>query len=473
MLKNNIVFITHHNNDFDHFLPLIVHFKKDKEIRVKNLAFYHKYLLLQNKLHKYICQKQDVELDSITDLFYFNFLNNAIVKIHNYVLENMVPSKRTTTTSKNAKLIFLDLVKSPGNTFLRFFNYLIERYLVISSIFLLTKKKMEEYVEENKIDFAIIDVRGYDESHIDINPIQRFILLVKQRKKGSMNNLLFRFTKICRDKNIPIFMMLHGPYPIFWEFSNKDRITYKNIFKPDYLAISNKKNLDVYKKVAGKKDTFYIGDPRYDLDWINYLESCSLKVYKDQIEKPKHKTVLLYLMDILKIDRENIEKNNQYKFELHKDILSMVNEFDNLQIWVKHHPRNPYKIPIQDFINKEKQGNIKQFGNDVDTNILLALSDIRLATSSTTLINPLIQKRPAILYDRWKEKLDSITIYDSLKYNASSKEELKKQIQKILDNGYKIDDNYLKSFYKDVFSILSPSISMTELYANKIRELIG
>ena len=77
MSKNNILFITHHNNDFDHFLPLIVYFKKDKEIRVKNLAFNHKYILLQNNLHKYICQKQDVELDSITDLFYFNFINNT------------------------------------------------------------------------------------------------------------------------------------------------------------------------------------------------------------------------------------------------------------------------------------------------------------------------------------------------------------------------------------------------------------
>jgi CDP-glycerol glycerophosphotransferase (TagB/SpsB family) len=268
-------------------------------------------------------------------------------------------------------------------------------------------------------------------------------------------------------------MMHHGPYPIFWKFSENDIINYKDIFRPDYLAVPNKKNMDVYKNVAGLKDTFYIGAPRYDLDWINYLENCALKVYKNQIEKPKDKTVLLYLMDIFKFDRKNIEKNNQYKFEIHKDILSMVNEFDNLQIWVKHHPRNPYKIPIHGFINKKKQGNIKQFGNDVDTNILLALSDICLATSSTTLINPLIQKRPVIFYDRWKEKLDAITIYDNLKYNASSREELKNQIKKILDNGYKIDDSYLKSFYKDVFSILSPSTSMTELYANKIRELIG
>ena len=208
-------------------------------------------------------------------------------------------------------------------------------------------------------------------------------------------------------------------------------------------------------------------------DWINYLESCALKVYKNQIEKPKDKTVLLYLMDIFKYDRENTEKNNQYKFEIHKDILSMVNVFDNLQIWIKHHPRNPYKIPIQSFINKEKQENIKQFGNDVDTNILLAFSDIRLATSSTTLINPLIQKKPVILYDRWKEKLDATTIYDSLKYNASSNGELKKQIQKILDGGYRIDDNYLKTFYKDVFSISSSSINMTGLYVKKIKELIG
>ena len=64
------------------------------------------------------------------------------------------------------------------------------------------------------------------------------------------------------------------------------------------------------------------------------------------------------------------------------------------------------------------------------------------------------------------------TIYDNLNYNASSKEELKNQIQKILEKGYKIEEKFLKSFYKDVFSISSPSISMTKLYARKIKDLI-
>ena len=140
---------------------------------------------------------------------------------------------------------------------------------------------------------------------------------------------------------------------------------------------------------------------------------------------------------------------------MHKDILSMVNDFENLEIWVKHHPRNPYIIQIQDYIKLDRQKNIKQFGNNVDTNILMAFSDIRLATSSTTLINPVIQKRPVIFYDKWKEKLNATTIYDNLKYNASSKEELKNNLKKIIDEGYKIEDKFLNSFYEDVFSVKS------------------
>ena len=77
---------------------------------------------------------------------------------------------------------------------------------------------MMEYIDKNNIDLAIIDIRGINKLDIGINPIQRFILLVQQRKNGSMDNLLFRFVKISRNKGIKIFMMGHGPFPIFWEY---------------------------------------------------------------------------------------------------------------------------------------------------------------------------------------------------------------------------------------------------------------
>jgi len=470
--SKNILFITHHNNDFDHFLPLIVNLKKHSNIQVKNLAVYHKYILLQNKLHRYICKENSIEIDSITDIFYFKKINRAIIKIHKYILENATMSKKKELKSNNIRCKITYFQKPMSNTFLRYLQLLIEKYFAISSIFLLTKKNMIEYIEKNNIDFAIIDIRGIDEGYIDLNPIQRFILLFKEREKGSMDNLLFRFTKAIRDKNIPIFMMHHGPYPVFWDFKEKDILSFEKIFRPDYLVASNKENLKVYKNVAGLKNTFFLGDPRYDIKWVQYLQSCALKVYKNKIVKAKNRIVLLYLMDIFTFDRSGKEKNNRYKFSLQKDILSMVNEFENLEIWIKHHPRNPYNIPLDDFINKDEQENIKQFGNDVDTNVLMALSDISLATSSTTLINNVIQKKPAILYDRWKECLNATTIYDGLKYNASSREELKSKISKIINAGYTIEESYLNKFYEEVFSVKSSSISMTDLYIDKIKELI-
>jgi len=208
----------------------------------------------------------------------------------------------------------------------------------------------------------------------------------------------------------------------------------------------------------------------FDLDWINYLESCAFKVYGPLLKKPGDKTVLLYLMDNFTYSSEG---NQEYKLEMHKDILSLANHFPNQEVWVKHHPRYVFEIPIDDFIRKDRQKNIRQFGNDTDTSILLANADICLSASSTAFISQILQRRPVIFYDRWKEKLqDSFSIFDDLKFKVSSREELIVQYKKIINGEYAIDDSFLESFYKNVFSADSLSESMVEKYSEKIIEIM-
>lgn len=465
----NVMFITHHNNDFDHFLPLIIHLKKDGEINCKIIAFYTEHEILKNKLHKYICDLNDIKFDSMVDISYFKNLNRLISKIYKYVILNRGlsnPSERDRSTPKYGEKASGKRRNIKRNIF-NFFEFILIRYFVLYSIFLLTNNKIGKYIDSNKINLAIIDHRRIDESLLDSNPLTRFVD-VFTGKADPMDLVLFRFVKVVRDKNIQIFMMPHGPQPIL--IPEGDSGYLKNPFNPDFLVVSSQNDLIVHHHMKSRKSTFFLGDPRFDIDWINYLESCALKISENIIDKPMDKKVLLYLMDNYPFSQED---NQKYKLKMHKDILSLVNHFQNLEIWIKHHPRFVFEIPIDSFVDKGKQKNIKQFGNNTDTNILLANADIYLSAISTTLISPILQKRPVIFYNRWKEIINAPTIFDEIGLKASSKYELIIQYERIINGEYKIDEASLNHFYENVFSGDCLYENMTEKYASKIIEILN
>ena len=65
-----------------------------------------------------------------------------------------------------------------------------------------------------------------------------------------------------------------------------------------------------------------------------------------------------------------------------------------------------------------------QFGNDVDTNVLLERADMFISPLSAVLFQPLLKKKPVFYYDAWNVK-NEYTIFDDCKgiIKASSKEE--------------------------------------------------
>ena len=466
----NVLFIAHHNNDFDHFLPLIIHLKKDGEINCKTIAFYTKHEILKNKLHKYICDLNDIKFDSMVDISYFKNFNRLISKMYKYVINERGlsnPSGRIRSTPTCAKTISVKTTNNLKQNVLNYLEILLIRYFVLYSIFLLTDNKMRKYIDSNNIDLAIIDHRRIEESFLDTNPLARFVD-VFTGKVDPMDLVLFRFAKATRANNIPIFMIPHGPQPILIPDGEGGYL--KNPFNPDFLVVSSQNDLIVHHHMKSRMSTLFLGDPRFDIGWINYLESCVLKVYEGVVEKPKDKKVLLYLMDNYPFFPED---NQKYKFKIHKDILSLVNHFQNLEIWVKHHPRFVFEISIDSFVDRDKQKNIKQFGNDTDTNILLANADICLSAISTALISPILQKRPVIFYYRWKEMIDAPTIYDEVGFKASSKEELIIQYKNIINGEYRIDEVSLNYFYENVFSGICLYEDMTEKYARKIIKIMN
>ena len=150
----------------------------------------------------------------------------------------------------------------------------------------------------------------------------------------------------------------------------------------------------------------------------------------------------------------------------------MVNYFSNLEIWVKHHPRNVFKIPIEDYIKKNRLANIKEFGNYFDTNILLANADICISAASTTFISPILQRKPVICYNGWKEICNVPSIFDNLDYMAASEEELLVQYNKIINRKYSINEDTLKQLYINVFSSDYLFESMTEKYSANISDIL-
>ena len=474
--SKNVLFITHHNNDLDHFLPLAVHLKKDKKMNIKMIAFFTEHELLKNKLHKYICDSNEINFDSMLDVMNFRFLNKAIFKIYKYAIMNRglsnpirtincsTPnvSKQKIDVLKNKLLKTISFFKYPKISLLKMLDFILIRYVVLCSLIFVTKKNMLNYIDSNNIDLVIIDHREIEQSLLDYDPFRRFINVFIW-KSNYMNLALFRVTKVARDMNIPVFMMPHGPQPIFISGDEGEKLI--NPFNPDYLVVSSQNDLIVNPHMQSRKSTFFLGDPRFDIDWINYLESCALKVYEGMVEKPKDKKVLLYLMDNAIFTKNG---NLEYKYKMNKDILSLVNHFSDLEIWAKHHPRNVFEILFENYIKKERLGNIKQFGNDFDTNVLLAKADICISAASTTFISPILQKRPVIFYNRWEDNIEVPSIFNKLNFIASSEEELVVQYNRIINGEYSIEEDVLKSIYKNTFSSDSLFESMVEKYSEKI-----
>lgn len=465
----NILFITHHNNDFDHFLPLIVHFKKNEEINCKIIAFYTEHEILKNKLHKYICDLNNIKFDSMVDISYFKILNRRINEIYKYViirrgLSN--PSGRNRSISTYNKKSSGKWRNGIKRNIFNVFEFILIRYFVLYSIFLLTNNMIGKYIDSNKVDLVIIDHRRIDESLLDSNTITRFVD-VFTRKADPMDLVLFRFVKVARNKNIQIFMIPHGPQPIL--IPEGDSSYLKNSFDPDFLIMSSQNDLIVHHHMKSRKSTLFLGDPRFDINWINYLELCALKISENIIDKPMGKKVLLYLMDNYPFSQED---NQKYKLKMHKDILSLVNHFQNLEIWIKHHPRFVFEIPIDTFVDKDKQKNIKQFGNNTDTNILLSKADICISCSSTTLISPVLQKTPTIFYEKWKEIHNATSIFDILEFKASNREELKIQMDKIFNNKYTISNSLLLQFSRNIFSVNYLYENMTNKYIKMINKIL-
>ena len=470
----SILVITHSNNDLDHFIPLLIEFKKDKTKDIVALAFYNKNELLKNRLHNYICKENHIQLESFTNMFSLKPLSNFMVRLYNYSSTKVKKIRYTGNTFKKIKKRLKDFFSSSCDSIVRMMYYLSKKYIVLYSIFLTKHKDIERYFSSNNFGLVIIDLRTEELEDLNLKPLQKLKKIMKREMK-TIDDIMFRFLAVAREQKIPILEIPHGPNylteePI--ELAFKD---YKSPFRPDFTIHCNVGGQTRDNIIAIKK-AFLLGDPRYDPDWVNYFEACAIKLYEGEIEKPRSKKILLYVASYLQ--RNTYQIDADYHQEIHKDILSLVNYFPEIEIWMKYHPRLVFKVPIEEYVSSDRQQNIKFFGNEVDTSVLMAMADIVVSPMSSTLTIPILQKKPLIYYHKWKEKTGGITVttvYDLCPFvlKAANHNELKHQLETVLHKKvYKITDADVAFFYKKMFSVGSPSENMTEKYMKTINNIL-
>ena len=347
------------------------------------------------------------------------------------------------------KLKKIRLSKIQNNTIYKFFNiadYFVKTFLDFLVSKIENEKNFDNFITKNEFNIAVLDIIGISK---------------EDSKKNFFKYVMFNLVHKLKSKKIPILMISHGAVIRYFKKSKAD--IQKNNIKPNLLTVCNSYEVDFLKDYAANKKTMKIlGDVRYDYNWIKYLKRENKKFSKNIICNNKIK--VLYIMGNLTfINNKIVEK------KINEEINNLLTDFSNIELWVKLHPRANVAF------NGFKNPNLKIFGNEVDTSLLVELSDIVLSTFSGILTQSIIQKKRTIFYDSWKRHLkNNKTIFDKTPCvkKISNYNDLKQEISKFSKNK-KISKVAINQFYKKFISGNTPlSVSIINKYINTINLLL-
>ena len=115
----------------------------------------------------------------------------------------------------------------------------------------------------------------------------------------SANRFKFNLLMCARDKKIPIVMMPHS-HECYFE---KPVDAFLSVFedqkflKPDILALCNHGEAKLHHKLKGLQATLFLGDPRYDCGWLQFLKQKRQELA--QVVPSKHNRkdkIILYIV---------------------------------------------------------------------------------------------------------------------------------------------------------------------------------
>jgi len=388
-LKKKILFFTHSNNDLDHFLPIV---EKNNKYENQILFCPDGNTSEINNLHKKFILKRQ------TQIFEFiNLLDNFILKIIYSFYQKLkffkINYQKNFFSSKTLSIL----------TF--FLDKILTKLIPKKTL----KKNVLSFLNNNEIELIVTDIQNQNKR--DFSNFYR----------KSFNIFLHAVQKL----KLPLFMITHGANIVFHD--KKKGVSYdENIFQSDSLAICNNFETFLYKNLAKKKDYIRnLGDVRFDLSWIDYLKKINLNEINTMMKKNSNLKIL-YVLGNMSFLNKSVEQ------KINKEIIGLLNDFENIEIWVKIHPRTNINFNF-------KHKNLKVFYQDCDTSILVQASDVVITTLSGVLTEAILSDKFSILYDSWKQYLSNPwTIFDETPCvkKAQNYEQLKNLI-KFYNKDYK------------------------------------
>jgi hypothetical protein len=205
--------------------------------------------------------------------------------------------------------------------------------------------------------------------------------------------VLYFFKKFFNKK---IFVYNHA---IGSKNKNKNVNTVKQFAYAHYLSFQ-KDELE-FSKNKGFKSYFYIGNPKLDPSWVNFLKNFIIKI---ENKLPDHILILLQ-------NSNNFENKAVFNELLINISLIIQKYYPNINIFFKPHPRDNL-INIKNIINK--YSNLKLYENDIISAISKSIFVVSLHTSAVIdvyLLNKLVIEI-CLPNNKWKIKTLNRPLYN-------------------------------------------------------------
>ncbi|HJP19817.1 MAG: hypothetical protein CMD96_06735 [Gammaproteobacteria bacterium] len=368
-----VLFLGHSNNDVDHFLPLMVKLEKKDDLKPLLFCIPSRNILLVNKVHQlwikdcsiYTVSANSVILNSIFQniLFtFFSLLESAYIKIANLAI------RANFSIERNCLIFIRKLFGAIKLTVHILLNHSLNGKDCVHSL--------EKFFKDNSVACVVCDsgfISCYENE-------QQLVLKIR--------HIIIRFANA---RKIPIVMMNHGVSPKYEEDSSLSKsINRDKYIQPDVIIFSFEKEVSKKPYIGKNTKILILGDLRLDVHWIRSLEESAQKLPEYHSISTREKVILYLVCKPAWINDYGLLNS------IHADIYNVVKKIEGLTLWIKLHPRYPFAFPLRNYTG----GQVRIFGNEVDTNMLLPKSDIVISSYSGVLVHPMLMRRSAIFYDK-------------------------------------------------------------------------
>ena len=416
--QNKILFIAHSNNDLDHYLPIIQGLCATENYKPYILFLYSKKDVT-NEIHKQIINELPVNQFSYNILFKYRFIINTLFGLNRFLLRQVIGRN----TRDFLYYFRVDLL------IMKFCIKIINLILNQLKTILFPVKKFSEFLKSHSFSMVILDLQK---------------LTSDLAKRDLLKYTLYHLVLESKFLSIPTFMISHGAVTYYSKSEASKQEHHNSALTPDVLTLCYKNEKNILQHLIGPKtDVKFLGDTRYDSSWIEKLENISRM--KNIITKTRGKYIVLV------ITRSFYNTNNPTlaRTHVHNDILKLLDDYNDIELWFKAHPRYPATL------NVKPNERVRVFYNATDSSYLLGLADLIISPTSGVLFHPITKGRRVIYYDIWKKYCpdDAWTVFDDTKcvYKASNYDELKKGVLTLRRNQL-IKEEDVNKFYKAYIS---------------------